>query len=339
MMKKTFFTPVRVLLLAVILLLAAAPLVPGLLDNTYKTMLSRIMILSVYAMAYDILRGYTGFIHLGFALFIGGGAYFVGILFVRVAVSIPMLLLAVAGTVLYSAAWALLVGRIAAGGGSLLATAMITMAFGEIMRNVMERWRAVTNGLDGLNYRLPGFLADRTTMYLLSLAFLLVMGYVLHRFVNSPTGRVLQGIRENEQRAVFLGYNTNRGRTIALLVAGVAAGLAGVMYGLLNRFVNTDLLSMQMTYNAMLYSLIGGTGTLWGAIVGSSVVIFFQNLLLNLRAVHPIFERWLLFFGALYIVVIMFMPQGIMGFYYNWRDKRDQRRRLTAPDAGEHRQG
>jgi len=304
--------------------LIVLPLPDGWMNNMQKTMVSRIMVFAVYAMAYDILRGYTGFIHLGFALFIGGGAYFTGILFVHIAKSIPLLLVAVAGTMVYSVLWALLVGRVAASGGSLLATAMITMAFGEIMRNVMERWRAVTNGADGLNYKVPAPFDDRMFMYYLCLGFMLVMLFVLLRLIHSPTGRVLQGIRENEQRAIFLGYNTNRGRSIALIIAGMSAGLAGVVYGLLNRFVNTDLLNMQMTYNAMLYSLIGGTGTLVGAIVGSAVVIYFQNILLNLRAVHPIFERWLLFFGALYIVVIMFMPEGIVGYVNRLMAKRKQ---------------
>lgn len=329
--KKKIFTLPRVLLLVGI---AVMCIIPHGISVTTMTMICRIMIFSVYAMAYDILRGYTGFIHLGFALFLGGGAYFVGILFARVAVSIPMLLLAILGTVVYSILWGLLVGKIASSGGSLLATAMITMAFGEIMRNVMERWRSVTNGLDGLNYKLPEPFSNRIFMYYLSLAFLVVMGFVLWKFIKSPTGRVIQGVRENEQRAIFLGYNTNRARTIALLVAGVAAGLSGIMFGLLNRFVNTDLLSMQTTYNAMLYSLIGGTGTLFGSVIGSTVVIVFQDLLLNLRSVHFIFERWLLFFGALYIVVIMFMPQGIMGFYNNWKKKR-MLQRMQKATAGE----
>ena len=302
--------------------------VPQMMSTTYTTMIGRIMIFAVYAMAYDILRGYTGIIHLGFSLFIGGGAYFVGILLARVEISLFMVLVAVAGVTIYSITWALLVGRIASKSGSLLATAMITMAFGEIMRNVMERWREVTNGLDGMNYRLPFPFSNRAYMYYACYIFLVLMGFILYKFVNSPSGRLLQAIRENEQRAVFLGYNVNRGRTIALLAAGISGGLAGVMYGLLNRFVNTDLLNMQMTYNAMLYSMIGGSGTLFGAIAGSVVVIFFQNVLLDLRSVHFIFERWLLFFGALYIAVIMFMPQGIVGYINILLEKRRDKTRI-----------
>ena len=296
-------------------------IIPWFMSNTDLTIVSRIFIFAVYAMAYDILRGYTGFINLGFAIFLGGGAYFVGILFTQFASSYLMLLLAVLGTVVYCLVWALIIGKVAASGGSVLATAMITMAFGEIMRNVMERLRFISNGADGISYKLPELLKDRVTFYYIAFVFLIVMFVLLYKFVRSPTGRVLQGIRENEQRLIFLGYNTNRARTIGLIVSGVAAGLAGVMYGLLQRFVNTDVMAMQMTYNAMLYSLIGGTGTLYGSIIGSAVVILFQNLLLDLRSVSFIFERWLLFFGALYIVVIMYMPYGIVGFIKNQIEK------------------
>jgi len=314
----------RILLLLIGIFLIYFPQVTG---TANITMVSRIMIFAVYAMAYDILRGYVGVIHLGFALFIGGGAYFVGILFNVYGHSLPMLLVAVGGMIIYCVLWSLIVGRIT-GKSGLLATAMITMGFGEIMRNVMERWRTVTNGNDGLTFRVPEPFNDRVFMYYACFAFLIIMAVVLYKFTTSPTGRVWQAVRENEQRAIFLGYNTGRARTIALIVAGIGGGFAGIMFALLNRFVNTDLLNMQMTYNAMLYSLIGGSGTLHGAIFGSTVVILFQNFLLDMRSVHFIFERWLLFFGALYIVVVMFMPQGIMGYYLIWKEKRSQKKQL-----------
>ena len=324
-MIKNFFTIPRFLTLIVAIGVCFVPHVSG---TATLTMVTRIMIFAVYAMAYDILRGYIGVIHLGFALFIGGGAYFVGILFSQFGVTIPILLLAVVGTVIYSAFWALVVGKIT-GKSGLLATAMITMAFGEIMRNVMERWRTVTNGLDGLTFRVPAPFDNRTFMFYASFVFLIIMAILLYKFTTSATGRVWQAVRENEQRAIFLGYNTNRARTIALLVAGIAAGLSGVMLGLLTRFVNTDMLAMQMTWDAMLYSLLGGAGTLFGAILGSAVVILFQNFLLDLRSVHFIFERWLLFFGALYIVVVMFMPHGVLGYYLIWKERREQKKRLA----------
>ncbi|MCL2203391.1 MAG: branched-chain amino acid ABC transporter permease [Defluviitaleaceae bacterium] len=307
-------------------------IIPQISGAATITMVSRIMIFAVFAMAYDILRGFIGVIHLGFALFIGGGAYFVGILFFHQGATIPMLLLAVVGTTIYSAIWALIVGKIS-GKSGMLATAMITMAFSEIMRNLMTVWRTVTRGEDGIAFRVPAPFNDRTMMFYACFIFMILMAFVLYKFTKSPTGRVWQAVRENEQRAIFLGYNTARARTIALLVASIVGGLAGVMFGLNSRFVNTEALGMQMTYDAMLYSLLGGAGTLFGAILGSTVVILFQNFLLDLRPIHAIFERWLLFFGALYIVVVMFMPHGIMGYYNAWKEKRAQKKRMAKEAA------
>ena len=327
MILKKFDNIKKIELVVIAILAIVVLIIPHAAGTATVTMVSRIMIFAVFAMSYDILRGYIGVIHLGYALFIGGGAYFVGIMFTQFGVNIPMLLLAVVGVSIYSAIWALIVGKIS-GKSGMIATAMITMAFAEIMRTVMTNWRDVTRGADGLPFRVPAPFNDRMMMFYASFIFMVVMAFVLYKFTKSPTGRVWQAVRENEQRAIFLGYNTNRARTIALLVASIAGGLSGVMFGLLNRFVNTDVLDMQMTINAMLYSLIGGTGTLFGAILGSALVVLFQNLLLDLRSVHFIFERWLFFIGALYIIVVMFMPKGIMGYYLDWKDKRLQKKRL-----------
>ena len=330
LVQKIFTIPRIILLLGCIALM----FVPHHMGTANVTMISRIMIFAVYAMAYDILRGYIGVIHLGFALFIGGGAYFVGILFSQLGSSIPSILLAFVGVSIYSTIWALIVGKIT-GKSGLLATAMITMAFAEIVRTMMERWRTVTGGTDGMALRVPEPFNDRTFMFYAAFVFMIVMAFVLYKFTTSPTGRVWQAVRENENRAIFLGYDTNRARTIALIVAGVIGGWSGVMFALLNRFVNTDLLAMQMTYNAMLYSLLGGAGTLFGAIAGSAIVILFQNMLLDLRTVHVIFDRWLLFFGALYIVVVLFMPQGIMGFYLTWKENRKHKKRIGAESTNQ----
>ena len=331
--QKIFELP-RILTLVLCIILIIAPHFLGI-SNT--AMLTRIMIFSVFAMAYDILRGYVGLVHLGFALFIGGGAYFVGIMFLQFGTTLPNLLLAVLGTLIYSVFWALIVAKIA-GKSGFLATAMVTMAFAEIMRNVAERWRTVTGGQDGLSFSVPAPFSDRMFMYYASFVFLIVMAFILYKFITSPTGRVWQAVRDNEQRAIFLGYDTNRARTIALVVAAVAGGLAGVMFGLFNRFANAELFGMQMTYNAMLYSILGGSGTLFGSIIGSALVIYFQSFLLDLRHVHPIFDRWLLFFGALYIVVVMFMPHGILGYYRNWKENREIKKKLQSEETLKQKQ-
>lgn len=309
-----------------IVLMAVLLIVPLFSSLSTINLFTRIFILAVYGMSYDILRGYTGFINLGHAMFFGSGAYIVGILFTNFGVNIPVFLLAIIVTIVYSSLCAYLMGKISLrGGGNVLTATMITMALGEIVRNGAERWRSVTNGSDGLTFRVPDILRDRFIFYYFSLVFLIVMAIVLRKFIMSPTGRVLLAIRENEQRAEFLGYKVEKYKLISLQVAGIAGGLAGIMFGIFNRFANTDLLSIQQTLNALLYTLVGGTGTLYGAIVGSAVVNVVQTVLLTLRSVHPIFERWLIFFGAMYVVVVLFMPQGFVGLWLKYRENKKRK--------------
>jgi len=306
--------------LALTLLAAVLLVMPQLVGLVVVTLLTRIFVLSVFGMSYDLLRGYSGIINLGHALFFGGGTYIAGIVFANFGVSPAMLLLAFVGAVLYSMAAAFLMGKIAFRGGSVVACAMITLALGEIVRHLAETWRSVTHGADGLTFPIPIFLRDRVTFYYYALVFMVVMMLLLRQFILSPTGRVLMAIRENEQRAIFLGYNTAAYKLVALQVAGIACGLSGVMFALSSRFANTDLLTVQQTLNALLVTIVGGTGTLYGAIVGTAFVQLAQFYLLGLRALHPIFERWLLFFGAIYVFVVLFMPTGIVGLYFRLRD-------------------
>lgn len=296
-------------------------IIPQVSSLSTVNLLTRIFILAVYGMSYDILRGYTGFINLGHALFFGSGAYITGILLTHVGNTLGVVALSILVTLVYSSLCAYLMGKISLRGkGGVLTASMITMALGEIVRNVAERWRSVTNGADGLTFKIPAPIRERVMFYYLALLFLILMALVLKRFINSPTGKVLLAIRENEQRAQFLGYNVERYKLIALQVAGISGGLSGIMFGLFNRFANTDLLTIQQTLNALLYTLVGGTGTLYGAIVGSAVVNTIQNILLTLRSVHPIFERWLIFFGAIYVLVVLFMPQGILGMWMKYKE-------------------
>lgn len=312
-------------LIACAVAFAVLLVLPPLLSLTTVNLLTRIFILSVYAMSYDILRGYTGFINLGHALYFGSGAYIAGIFVTHFGNNMLIVLFAVVFAILFSSACAFIMGKVSMRrNGSVLSAAMITLALGEIVRNIAEKWRSVTGGADGLTFRVPALLQNRTTFYYIALIFLVLMILLLRQFTLSPTGRVLLAIRENEQRAEFLGYNTEKYKLIALQVAGISGGLAGLVFGYLNRFANTDLLTLQQTLNALLYTLVGGTGTLYGGVVGTLIVNLIQNALLNLRSVHPIFERWLIFFGAMYIVVVLFMPQGVVGLLQERRTKKQE---------------
>ncbi len=324
----------RLLLLAALLLAMIA--IPHFAKSATIALLTRIFILAVYGMSYDILRGYMGFINLGHALFFGSGAYIAGILFTKLDNTLGIFILVILLTMIYCSTAAFIMGKIVIRGGSVIAGAMITLALGEIVRNMAERWRSVTGGADGLPFSIPPIFRDRLHFYYYALIFMLVMTLILRQFLLSPTGRVLLAIRENEQRARFLGFNTDKYKMIGLQASAISAGLAGVMFGVFNRFANTDLLSVQQTLNALLITLVGGTGTLYGAFVGSGFIAFVQNTLLNLRSQYPIFERWLLFFGAMYVLVVLFMPAGFVGLWNKYiaeaREQRQGKRRKKSSE-------
>lgn len=288
------------------------------MSRSNQSLLIRIFIFAVYGMSYDILKGYTGFLSIGHALFFGGGMYITGIFFTMFGATYQALALAVLAAVLFASVCGYLMGRLSFRASGLVAT-MITLALGEIVRNMAERWRSVTGGSDGLNFKVPPALMDRVTLYFIALGFLVLMFFVLYKFVHSPVGRVLQSIRENEQRAIFLGYNTLNYKLIAMQVSGISAALAGVLFALSTRFVYTEYLGIGTTMQPLLYTLLGGEGTLIGPVIGSFVVNLFQSLLLRLKPVSPIFEKWPIFFGTLYVVVVLFMPEGVTGAYHRFQ--------------------
>jgi branched-chain amino acid transport system permease protein len=143
----------------------------------------------------------------------------------------------------------------------------------------------------------------------------------LWKFTNSPTGRVLVAIRENEQRVKFLGYNVLHYKIISTVVAGVTASLAGAFYAIHMRFVSTSVLTASKTIDALLATIIGGVGTLYGAIAGAGIVSFAGDYLSKLAKLNHIFERWYILFGLLYILIVMFAPYGILGLIYKLKNK------------------
>jgi len=290
-------------------------LLPFGLSRSNQTLMTRIFIFAVYGMSYDILKGYTGFLSIGHALFFGGGMYITGILFKAMGATFQALALAVPAVVVFASICGYLMGRLSFRSAGLVAT-MITLALSEIVRNAAERWRAVTGGADGLTFMVPRELMDRVTLYFIALGFMVLMFFLLNKFVRSPVGRVLQSIRENEQRSIFLGYKTMNYKLIAMQVSGITAALAGVLSALSTRYVNTDNLGIATTMHPLLYTLLGGEGTLIGPVIGSFVVNLFQTSLLSLKSVSPIFEKWPIFFGSLYVVVVLFMPEGVTGIYH-----------------------
>ncbi|MDE5412533.1 MAG: branched-chain amino acid ABC transporter permease [Bacillaceae bacterium] len=286
-------------------------------SRTMLIMLTQIFIFAAFAMSYDILLGYSGIVSFGHAMFFGIGAYTVGICLKAFGATIPVVLLAVLITVIFTAVVSYLVGMLTLRlKGHFFA--MLTLAVSSLFVVVAEKWRSVTMGNDGFTFTIPDLFRDRVSFYIICLAFMVLIYLLLRRFTESPMGRVLQAIRENEPRVESLGYRVMHYKITANVVAGVVAGLAGILYGMSLRFVNTAVLSVELTLDALLITIIGGVGTLFGSIVGAALIEFAKHGLMDLAKVHWIFERWIILFGTVFILVVMFFPKGIVGTIQHW---------------------
>lgn len=293
----------------IVLLLALTPLIA---ERPMLNMLTLIFTMGVFAMSYDILLGYTGIVSFGHALFFGVGAYAVAILITLTKASLGFVLLAILIALVVNIILSLIIGFL-----SLRVKdtyyAMITMAIAELGFIVAEKARHITNGYDGMTFRVPSIFMDRVVYYYVALAFLVLSFIFLWKFIHSPAGRVLVAIRENEQRVNFIGYNVLHYKLISTVVAGGMASLAGSFYAIHMRFVSTAVLGVPKTIEALLSTIIGGVGTLYGAVIGAGIVSFAGEYLSKLAKVHPLFERWYILFGLLYILIVLFAPAGVMG--------------------------
>jgi branched-chain amino acid transport system permease protein len=288
-------------------------------------LLTQIFIFSIFAMSYDLLLGFTGIVSFGHAMFFGIGAYSMGIFMKKVEPTMLSFTFAVLTTIVITAIVSSIVGLLTLRLKSHF-YAMLTLSLSGLMLVLAEKWRTLTFGNDGFTFRIPEVFIDRTYYYLLCLIVMIAVFTILKQFTNSPLGRVLQAIRENEQRTESLGFQVLHYKVAASVVAGVLAGIAGILYAISLRFVNTNVFSMDITLDALLMTIIGGVGTLVGAIIGSGLIEFAHHGLSELAKEHWIFERWIIFFGIIYILAVIFFPQGIVGTFktLKWNRKKQQ---------------
>jgi len=324
------------------LIVAILVLLPFVNDSrTLIILLTQIFIFGILAMSYDILLGYTGIVSFGHAMFFGFGAYTTAVMLKQMEPTLVTFLLSIVVGMLLAGFISFLVGLLTLRLKSHF-FALLTLSFSGLFLVVAEKWRSITYGNDGFTFRAPEMFRDRMTFYFIVLACLVVIFIALNRFVHSPTGRILIAVRENEQRTKSLGYNTLYYKVIASIVAGTVASLAGSLYAVSLRFVNTSVMTMDITLDALLMTIIGGVGTLVGPLLGSAVIEYAQHALSGLARDYPIFERWIIFFGILYILAVIFFPKGIIGslrlMFWKWRLKhKDQNQTSVVPSQEKER--
>lgn len=297
--------------LFIALILISLILFPLLLPKYPVIVLTELFILGIYAMSLDILMGYTGLVSFGHAAFIGVGGYVTGLLITKF--SFPMMISILVGT-LGSAVIALPIGAISVRSKGLY-FAMLTMAFSQFLWALAYKWRDLTGGDDGMvgivRQSLTGLVDfnSPTVFYY----FILVSIFLLYLFclwlIKSPFGKVLQGIRENEEKVESLGYNSSLYKIVAFIIAGAIAGYAGGLYSTFMGYVSPKVLFWLFSGHCVLMVIIGGRGTLVGPIIGAAVFVFLQDI------VSTYTENWMLVVGAIFAVFVVLVPEGIMGFF------------------------
>lgn len=326
MKQPTILSKSNLVYVLLVVLMVVLPLVSD--SRTLTILLTQFCIFAILAMSYDILLGYTGIISFGHAMFFGMGAYTTAIMLSDFGPSIGIFMASIAVGVVLS-----MIVSVVSGALTLRLKkhfyAMFTMAISGLFLVFAEKWRTVTKGNDGFTFRAPEIFRERLYFYFFVLVCLVVIFILLKRFVASPFGKVLVAVRENEQRTRSLGFKTLGYKVIASVVAGAVASVAGSLYAVSLRFVNTSVMTMDITLDALLMTIIGGVGTLIGPILGAGVIEFAQHYLSGLARQYPIFERWIIFFGILYILAVIFFPRGIVGTIYmkyqQWKVRKSQK--------------
>ena len=313
-----------IVLLLILVGLAAAPFIfPG---TRSLNVAAKVAVFILLVASYDLLLGYTGIVSFAHTMFFGIGGYGVAIAAAKLGATWWNLALGISLALLLSVVLAFAIGLLSLRVRAIF-FAMITLAVASFFQILASQLSDFTGGEDGLNFRLPELLRDRLVAYYGVFALSLVLFLVLLRIVNSPFGRVLLAVRENEFRAEALGYRTVIYRTVANCLGALLATAAGVLYAIWLRYTGPDTtLSFSIMIDLLLMVVIGGMGTMYGAAIGATLFVIAQNYLQDLMKLasgaakgipllpdllHP--DRWLLWLGVLFIVCVYYFPSGIVG--------------------------
>jgi len=313
-----------VLLALIFLGLLLAPFVfPG---TRSLNVAAKVAVFILLVASYDLLLGYTGIVSFAHTMFFGIGGYGVGIAMAKMDATWGSLLAGIVLSLVVALVLAAAIGILSLRVRAIF-FAMITLAVASFFQILASQLSDFTGGEDGINFRLPELLRHRLTAYYAVFAISLALFVALLRVVNSPFGRVLLSIRENEFRSEALGYRTVAYRTVANCLAALVAAVAGALYAVWLRYTGPDTtLSFSIMIDLLLMVVIGGMGTMYGAVVGATLFGVAQNYLQDLmklasgaaqgvpllpNLLHP--DRWLLWLGVLFIVCVYYFPSGIVG--------------------------
>jgi len=291
--------------------LALLVLMPILLPSI--TLATEIVIFAFAALACNLLLGYTGLLSLGQGIFFGGGAYTASLVMIHLNFGMISALLT---AMFIGGVLALLVGALAIRRTGIYFV-MLTLAFTQMayfLAYTFSNWTGGDNGLFDIprpELSLFGITISKlesSESFYVFVAFLFIAIFIFsRRVIHSPFGTTLVAIRENESRASAVGFSTSHFKLIAFVISGVITGLAGALYAMLLNFAPLSNIELAMSENILIMTIIGGTSSLLGSILGSGAIVLIGDIL------SPLWPRWMMILGAALIGVVLFMPGGIWG--------------------------
>ena len=292
------------------LVLAGFPQFGG---DFYVNLGSQIFIAAIFAASLNLLVGYGGLVSLGHAAWVGLAAYASALLYLRLGlghwIAAPLALVV---TTLIAAVFGWIALR-ATGLGFL----MITLALSQVLWGTAYRWSALTEGdkgLSGLTRPAPfGISLDKpAAFYYFALAVAIVAFWLMARFVGSPFGAVLRGTRDGPRRMAALGHDVRRVRWITFVYSGFWGAVAGLLFVYYHKYIHPTTLSLATSAEALLGVIAGGAGTLAGPIVGAAIVLLLKSY------VSAYLERWNMLLGFVFVVIVIFMPDGVVPGLRRW---------------------
>ncbi len=296
--------------------LALALLAPQFLNLFWTGLLIQIFVFGLFALSVDLLVGHTGILPMGHAAFFAVAAYTAAILEVRHGVAfLPAAACAVLAAAVFGAVFGVAVRT--AGVYFIL----VTLAMGHVVWGVLTRWTSFTGGDNGVSNIPPPVLGpiqftSLSTYYYLALALVVLCALGYRVLVRSPFGLALHGIRESESRMRGLGYHTRAHKYAAFVLSAALAGIAGVLYTHWNRFVSPATANFQVSAEVVLMVCLGGPRTTLGPFIGAAIILAIRSYLSGHLA------QWMMLMGAVFIVTVLWAPDGIMGLARGLRQRR-----------------
>ena len=297
------------------LILTVICLLPFYLSDYLKVLAVEAIVLAVFAMSLDLILGYSGIASFGHAAYFGAGGYTLGVIIMYVKPSV-WLALAAAGITCGLLAFLVGVSAIRARG---IYFAILTLAFAEVLYRIVFHTYALggSDGLIGIPVPDLNLLVTQVDLkkplnfYYVAVVFAYLSYLICSRMVGSPFGRVLMGIRDNEDRVGFIGYNVRRYKIIVFIISGIFAGWSGALFSLFKTFADTEQLHFLMSGKVIVMNLIGGIGTMLGPMFGAIFLTLFETSISSYFHAHHIIT------GAIFIIVVIFLPRGFYGLIFD----------------------